>query len=302
MVKKKETEKVTKKTKETKEETINLEAIKQELTDYINQSIKKEFTSELDKSYRRIIKDKNKKIIIKNMIITSLLLIIVCLIFTMNKYNYFDKFFIEDNQSNEINNNKELKDLNNANVPKEEIPSLEELTTTYSYLLDNLYINENSSYITDFYNGNLTPELKNYLTLNYLDIEALTTEDNYQIIDNELFSNEYSKHFETKYQNKTFNYNGNLIRYINKLNSYLSDNLINENTTNIIKVITDIKLSDKYITITTTEALLNDDKLYNIITTEEITTDPEDILSYTDKLNTLIYTFDKQGKLISISK
>lgn len=292
MVKKKETEKVVKKSSK---ETINIESLKEELTEYIDKSIKKEFISELEKSYKRTIREKNKKIIIKNMFITGLLFIIVCLIFIMNKNNYFDKFFIEDNNTKQVKVTKTKEENTNT----EEEPTLDELKEEYSYLLDNIYINENSSYLSDYYNGNLTSELKNYLTLNFLDIDSFPQEDNYQIIDKESFTNEYQKHFNDKYQNKTFNYNGNLIRYINKLDSYLSDDIINKNSTNIIREITDIKVSDDKVLITTTEALSYDNKLYNIITNEEISDDINDLLSYTDKLNTVTYTFE-DNKLISI--
>ena len=294
MVKKKETEKEAKKTKK---ENTDLESLKEELTAYIDKSIKKEFIVELEKSYKRTIREKNKKIIIKNMFITGLLFIIVCLVFIMNKNNYFDKFFIEDNNTKQVKvtKNKEEK----ANNEEEKEPTLDELKEEYSYLLDNIYINENSSYVSDYYNGNLTSELKNYLTLNFLDIDSFPKEDNYQIIDKESFVNEFEKHFNDKYQNKTFNYNGNLIRYINKLDSYLSDDIINKNTTSIIREITDIKVSDNKISITTTEALSYDNKLYNIITNEEVTDDINDILSYSDKLNTITYTFE-DNKLISI--
>ena len=294
MVKKKEIEKEVKKTKK---ENIDLESLKEELTAYIDKSIKKEFIVELEKSYKRTIREKNKKIIIKNMFITGLLFIIVCLVFIMNKNNYFDEFFIEDNNPKQVKvtKNKEEK----ANNEEEKEPTLDELKEEYSYLLDNIYINENSSYVSDYYNGNLTSELKNYLTLNFLDIDSIPQEDNYQIIDKESFVNEFEKHFNDKYQNKTFNYNGNLIRYINKLDSYLSDDIINKNTTSIIREITDIKVSDNKISITTTEALSYDNKLYNIITNEEVTDDINDILSYSDKLNTITYTFE-DNKLISI--
>lgn len=229
------------------------------------------------------------------MFITGLLFIIVCLIFIMNKNNYFDKFFIEDNNTKQVKVTKTKEENTNT----EEEPTLDELKEEYSYLLDNIYINENSSYLSDYYNGNLTSELKNYLTLNFLDIDSFPQEDNYQIIDKESFTNEYQKHFNDKYQNKTFNYNGNLIRYINKLDSYLSDDIINKNSTNIIREITDIKVSDDKVLITTTEALSYDNKLYNIITNEEISDDINDLLSYTDKLNTVTYTFE-DNKLISI--
>ena len=296
MVKKKETEKAVKKNKE---ENIDLESLKEELTKYIDKSIKKEFITELEKSYKRTIREKNKKIIIKNMFITGLLFIIVCLVFIMNKNDYFDEFFIEDNaqKQTKVIKNKETKSNDEEIVE----PTLEELKEEYSYLLDNIYINENSSYINDYYNGNLTNELKNYLTLNFLDINSFPKEDNYQIIDKSSFVYEYNKHFKDEYQNKTFNYNGNLIRYINKLDSYLSDDIINKNTTSIIREITDIKVADN-IKITTTEALSYDNKLYNIITNEIVSDDINDLLSYQDKLNTVTYIFDKDGKLIDLEK
>ena len=146
MVKKKETEKVVKKSSK---ETIDIESLKEELMEYIDKSIKKEFIIELEKSYKRTIREKNKKIIIKNMFITGLLFIIVCLVFIMNKNDYFDKFFIEDNSKQvKITKNKEDK----TNIEEEKEPTLDELKEEYSYLLDNIYINENSSYLSDYYN------------------------------------------------------------------------------------------------------------------------------------------------------
>ena len=60
-----------------KEEKINLDDIKKELSIYIDETIKKSMTLELEKSYKRTIREKNIKIIIKNMVITILLLVIV---------------------------------------------------------------------------------------------------------------------------------------------------------------------------------------------------------------------------------
>ena len=63
-----------------KEEKINLDDIKKELSIYIDETIKKNMTLELEKSYKRTIREKNIKIIIKNMVITILLLVIVYLV------------------------------------------------------------------------------------------------------------------------------------------------------------------------------------------------------------------------------
>ena len=53
------------------------EKLKKELNDYIEETIKKCMTLELERNYKRIIREKSIKIIVKNMVITVLLLIIV---------------------------------------------------------------------------------------------------------------------------------------------------------------------------------------------------------------------------------
>ena len=274
-----------------KEDNINIDLLKEELSKYINETIKKEFTAELERSNRRLIREKNIKIITKNMVITVLLLIIVYLIYVLNDNNYFDKFFIESN--NNISNRKD-----NNTIVKEK--TIEELKEEYGYLLDNYYINESSSYIEDYYNGNMTSELKNYLTLNTINDLDISKEDGYSIIDEKTFKNQYKKLFDSNYENKSFDYNDNYVRYINKLDSYISDNEIKKIDTNIKREIIDIKVDNDNIIITTVEGLVKDNTLYNIISNEEIG-EYNNLLDNIDDLNKVIYTFDNREYLIKIS-
>ena len=80
-------------TEETKVDN-NIEEIKEELNKYIDDKIKKEFTAELERSHKRLLREKNIKILTKNIIITFLLLIIVYLVYVLNDNDYFDKFFV----------------------------------------------------------------------------------------------------------------------------------------------------------------------------------------------------------------
>ena len=91
-----------KKKEEKKDEIIDKERIKKELVEYIDQeiekkfdegfdsNIRKEFYYEIDKSNRRLIREKNKNILFKNTIIIILLGIICFLVFLLYQYHYFD--------------------------------------------------------------------------------------------------------------------------------------------------------------------------------------------------------------------
>ena len=304
MVKKKVAENIEKKDK--KEETIDIDSLKEELNKYIDESIKRNFNYELEKSYKRTIRDKNLKILIKNIVITVLLLIIVYLVYILNANNYFDKFFVEENAKN----NTEVipkKDNNTLKVEdeKEETkePTLDDLKKEYAHLLDNIYINENSKYLKDYYDGNLTNELKEYLSTNLIDIDSLTVEDNYNVIESDTLKQCFDKKFIGEFTNKTFDYNDNIFRYISKIDSYITDKIINKNDTNIVKVITDIKIDNSNILITTTEGLVKDNKIYNIISNDEVSDySPDLMIENTDKLNKLTYIFNKDNKLEKIEK
>lgn len=278
-----------------KEESINIESLKKELNKYINDLVKKEFTVELERANKRLLREKNIKIITKNMIITVLLLIIVYLVYALNNLDYFDKFFVEN-----TNNNKVTNKTSNTTYDNKEV-SLDDLKKEYSYLLDNIYIDEESEYLKDYYEGNLTTELKNYLTLNTFDFKELSNDEDYNIIDEKTFKNKYKKLFASEYNNKSFKYNDNYIRYISKIDSYISDDIINKVNSNIKREIIAIDI-DEVITITTVEGLVKDNILYNVINNEEIGKYNNNLLDYIDKLNIVKYIFDNDDKLINISK
>lgn len=291
--------------KEDKKEEIDLTKVKEELTDYIDLQIKKSFKEELERTYNKIIREKKRRLFFKNIIILILLCVIIFLLYILYTNNYFNKYF-EDKPVISA----PLKDKENEKEDSEEKedtiiqkPTLDELIKEYEYLLENININEESSYLKDYYNGNLTDELKNYLAFNLIDFSNLSKEDDNQIIESNILESSYSKIFNDKYQSISFDYNGVKIKYIKVLNAYLTDKIITKEESNIQREIIDIKVNNNMVDITTIEGLIKDNKLYNLLTKNEIKkyTKNSKLKNYEDKLNKVIYTFNNE-KLESISK
>ena len=286
-----------KKNKKTKKEEVqkievDLDSIKDELYDYTDEMVRKYYLEEIEKINRVIIRHKNKKILFRNFIITLLLLIIVYLLYLLTTVNYFSSFSNSVVDSN--NQKEEVKIVNEVKEEKKE-PTLDELKETYSYLLDKIVINEKSSYLKDFYQGNLTKELKNYLALSNIDFKKIDEIDGYNMFSEAILKDAYENNLIGTYNSVTFKYNDNNIRYISKLNSYITDSLLTKTNTNIKREIIDVKVKDNEVNIVTIEGLVKDNKLYNVLSNQEITEYKGDnIINYRDKLNQLTYTFDNK--------
>lgn len=287
--KKDEKEKKVKKKTNVKKEEVNLNEVKEELTIYIDKEIKKGIDDRLERSYKKIIRQKNRKLFFKNIIILLLTALVLYLVYLLNTVNYFDDI-LKIGRKNNIETNEVETNVTNK--------TFSELKSEYSKLLDNIYINENSSYLKDYYNNNLTNELKSYLSLNLVDFKSLDKEDNYNIVDLSVLKESYSKIFEDSLDSVSFDYNGNKINYLNKLSSYITTSTLDKNNTNIKREIIDIKEEDNSVIITTIEGLVKDNKIFNILTNKEVGSG-NDLVKYKDKLNTVNYTF-KNSKLISL--
>ena len=292
------------KKEEVKEEVkkVDLSSIKEELKDYVDLEIKKNFKGEIDRANRKLINEKNKKIYSRDIVIVLLLLVIVFLIYRLNSLGYFNKFFVDgqtiNNNTNIVDNNSSNNNNNKSNENVVVEPTLDELKNKYAYLLDNIVINEESSYKTDFYNGNLNDEIKRYISLNNVDFDKILYED-YSIIDEELLKSEYDKLFDD-YSSGSFNYNVSKIRYIEKLKSYITNSILLKEESNIKREITNIKVDSNKVYITTIEGVVKDNKLFNVITLDEVKTYENDSLTnYKDSLNKITYVF-LNNKLIDI--
>ena len=275
------------KEKKTRKEEINLGEVKEELSIYIDKEIKRGIDNKLDKTYRKTIREKNRKIFFKNIIILLLTALVLYLVYLLNTVGYFDNILKIGRKDNNI----VISEVNNTKT-------FGELKSEYSKLLDNIYINENSIYVKDYYNGNLTNELKSYLALNLVDFTSLEKDDNYNILALNVLRNSYSKIFDEELDSISFDYNGNKINYLNKLGSYLITSNLDNLDSNIKREIIDIKEDDTKVIITTIEALVKDNKIYSVLTNKEVGTG-SDLKKYKNKLNIVNYTF-RNNKLISL--
>lgn len=296
MAKAKKNEIVIKEEKEVND-SVDLSSIKDELTLYIDKEIKKSFDDEIKKVYAKTIREKNRKLFFSNILILLLVAIVIFLLYVLYDGGYFDKYFNSDVKPIIT----DIDDKPIVDKPAEPTgPTLDELKEEFGYLLDNVVISEDSLYIGDYYKGILSNELKNYLATSLLDISDLPVDDDCNIIDGDLFNKSYSKLFDGEYSKNSYDYNDNRIRFINKLNSFITTDVIKNKESNIKREIIDIQVSESYIAITTIEGVVKDGKLYNVVSKDEVKNYKKDSLSnYSNKLNKVTYTF-KDNLLDSI--
>ena len=286
---------------------VDVESVRDELKNYIDAEINKVFFDELEKSNKKLVREKSRRIFWKNIIIIILLLIIGFLLYLLYSNNYFDKYFNKESniQEKETNIVSPTPIVTSTPVPTftpTPTPSQEDLKKEFAGLLDDYYVLDNSIYLDSFYNGKLTSEIKKYITLNSFDFSIFEKEEDYNIIKESIFKTMYLKLFDSDYESSSFDFDDNKIRYVKAMESYMTSSLLVKEDSNIKREIKDIKLDGKNVIITTIEGLVKDNKLYNILTNDEIVEYKEDsLLKYEDKLNKLVYTFNG-SKLINLSK
>ena len=274
--------------------------LKKELKEFIDTQLKKDLIQEVEKANKKVIKEKNKKILQKNILIILLLAVIALAGYQLYELDYFARFFVKDYKPTEKVEEKKTETKDEPVEEKAE-PTLDELKEKYEELLDPIVISTNSKYIEDYYNGNLTDELKLYLAFNQMDIDALEVEDDYNVISKEELKRAYQKLFNDSFETSNFDYNGNKVRYINRLNTFMTDSIIEKELQDITREIIEIKEEKDEVVITTVEGHIKEGRLYNVVSNEEIDYDGEGLSNYKDQLNTLEYTFEEE-KLIAIKR
>lgn len=276
----------------------DLKEIKMEILDYAKEGIDGRINELVKEADKKIIKEKNRVIIKRDIIIVILLALAVYLLYIVYSAGAFDKYF---NHTNPIVTKETIEE---DNIPTEEQPEIEEenldkLKEQYSYLIDNIKLDAASEYLDDFYKGNLTEELKMSLAISNIDAKEVTYEENIAIIKSEMLKTEYDKLFYSNdFENKTFNYNGRNVKYLKSTDFYMIE-INNENEIKpITKEIIDIDKNDT-LEITTIEGLVDNKKVYNPITNKELGEYNSDLTKYQDKLIKIKYIFkEKEGTLL----
>ena len=292
-VEEKSNEKDIKQVKEDLLEYINTD-VKEDLNKYIEGQVKKEFLDILEKKHRREIKEKNRKLLVKNIIILLLLASTLVLIYILFDEVYYDRFF------SDRNNNKEVVENRIIEEEGEEAPSLDELKAEYAYLLDKYEISINSNYLSDLYDKNLSNYLQLNYSLNNLDFSLFEQEEDYYVIDEELIKDKYEELFTDEYASSNFEYNGNRIRYFNKLKSYISNSFFEKDNSLIQREIINIEVDNDVVSITTVEAIISDNLVVNPKSKEIINEEYDgNLLDYQDLLEQVTYEFEN-NKLNSL--
>lgn len=265
----------------------------EKLAKYIEEKVEIEVKKAVDASTKKLIRHKNIVIIKRDIIILLLIAAYIFLCYNLYNTNYFDKYFNRNNNSQEIESIIEP-------VESKETEESNSLIDEYSYLLDNFMINEDSKYIKDYYKGNLSDELRLYLSINALRMGSSSGEE-IEYLDEDDLEEAYNSIFKGDVINKSFEYNDCKFKYLDKKDLYILDGEIIKKT-NIQKEIINAYESNNQIILETVEGVINKDKLYNINTNKELKEYEGDSLkNYKENLTNLRYIFDKKDlKILSI--
>ncbi len=283
-IEEKETEKSTKKS----EEKLDLTEIREDLTNYMKDVINKEVSKAVEKANKKLIRHKNSIIIKRDIFI--IILIIICLFLGYNLYKSSNiNIDITSKKVTEKKVSKEIKEI------EEEPNTLEELTKNYGYLVDNIKISENSSYLKLYYKGELSDELKLYLSLNNLDDDKIVSEEESVYIDENDLKDKYNDIFDGEFVPKSFKYNDLNFHYLSSKSLFFADGKFEKTKSDIVREIINIEEKDNQILITTVEGLLKDSKLYNILSREQVKkyNSNDSLEKYKDLLTKMKYNFNK---------
>ena len=266
--KEKTTKKKTTRVKKTKEVKANLSDVRTELVEYIDLKVENSVKKEIENNYKKTIRRKNRNIIIKNIIIIFLLLLIAYLLFVVYKKNheyYKPATEIEVLSREEMNNNS-LIDTNEELISEDE---LSKNINEYGHLVYDILVNEDSVYLEDFYDGKITSDIRNYISFSHLNFDEIN-DDGYGYVLSDSLPTIHNLLFNANYEEGDFNYLDNNVRFIDKIDAYITDDKLIDISSNINKVITDVNVKDDVVEITTVEGLIDDGRLCNIITKDVI--------------------------------
>lgn len=275
----------------TNSDNFNINDYKDQIDKYIKERVEKETSTEAIKYYKKRLRNKTIAIVVEFILI----LVLLCSLVVGGIYLYQDGYF---NKFNNGVSRTEKPVINNDQTDdnkQEEINKLDLLVNKYSYLLDDININTKSEYLTEFYSGNLTIELKEYLAFQLIKDDYIINDESSSYFDADLLRRAYRELFGDNLEPIDFKYNGANYKYIKTKEMFISTSLSAKGN-KIVKEITNIEEKEGRIIITTTEGYFKDNKLYNVLSNKEITDYKKDdkISKYTKKLNTVKYTFNRE--------
>lgn len=267
----------------------NINDYKDQIDKYIKERVEKETASEAVKFYKKRLRNKNLAIFVEFIIILVLLGSLVAGAIYLYHDGYFDKYTLKINRSEKPVVSNDEKPVENVDEKKNK---LSELVNKYSYLLEDINIDTKSEYLTEYYSGNLTTELKEFLAYQLINKDYITKDNNSSYFEGQLLKAAYKELFGEVLECVDFKYDGAFYKYLKANDMFISTSLPTPGNS-IVKEITNIEEKDGKVIITTTEGYFKDNKLYNVLSKKEITDYKKDekISKYSKKLNIVKYTF-----------
>ena len=293
----------------TVEEKIDIEKIKRDIDLYVRERVDAESASNAVKLYKQQIRRKNIANFVKDIIIVFLVLGISLGVYLLYKDNYFEyrankeRYVLKDSTNNDNNKSNENREINNDNSnvnnddnKKEEDSkvNLDEMIDKYSYLLKNINMNSKCDYLQDYYSGNLTLELKEYLAYSLIDKDKISTDDDSSYFEGKILLDNYKKLFNDSLSYKSFKVNGVNYKYLSSKDMFISSEILTDGE-DISREIINVELDNDKVVLTCVEGYVKNNKLYNVLTGKEVSgySEGDKLFNYGKKLNEIKYVFEK---------
>ena len=256
--------------------------VHEELSEYIKNQINVEVEKAVRKADNKLLKHKSWIIFEKNIAILILLALICAGVYYLYRDKYFDKFFTKVEY---------VKEKDNVPVANEEEKPVD-YDKEYGHYLSYIILNEKSEYIKDYYEGNLTNELKLYLSLSLINESDIQIEDNTIIVPVDVIKKQYEDFFNEGFAPMSFKYNDITFKYLKTQNIFVAEGSKLNRTSNIKREITGAEVNGHNLKLIVTEAIVRDGIVYNVVSGKKIGKQKDSLKDYAKQLNTLVYEFE----------
>jgi len=272
-------------------DSIDSSSLKEELSIYMKGKIDSEVSDVIERANKKIIKHKNGIIIKRDIFIVILLLVCFFLGYNLYSISNITIDIKKEEKNTPVKKVVTKKDVEEKKEEKEENTEFDNLVKKYEYLVKMISVNEDSTYLKDFYEGKISDEIRLYISFDNLDSSVVNNDDDTIFVDENVLKEKYEELFDTNYEAMSFEYNDVHFKYLTSKEMYFGAGKLRKNGTAIVKKIVDIKEDDDLV-ITTIEGIVSKGKLYSIIDNKEICDyDGDNLENYVEELVKLEYTF-----------
>lgn len=276
------------------------EDTKKDIQNNIRIKIEEDLKEEIKKSNEKDIRRKNFHIFRLDVLVIILLAIIGFLVYRLYYIGDLDNIF-DFSGKHEVKEEKEIV----KDEPKEEKKNKEWYIKEYSYLLDNIKINNYDLIKKSINVKDISSSDKLAMAYLCLDDNTISKEDMIYQVNNSDLEDKYVSIFgNDKYENASFKANNLKYAYLSSTDTYISLNIDGEKLDNLVlNYIYDIKEEKDNIIISAYIYDIHDNQIYNINNLDKsLGKSKEKIENYFDKLSKVDYIFNKNDKKYYLEK